>query len=523
MNVRENWRVLLLAVMLVASGVILFVPGVVGGGGGDGDTASQGMTNLQYGIELDGGTRLRAPVVGMTAEDVSFAGMDGVEESQRRQGMATDLGVPTQDVYFQPEQGTVEVFNKSVSESEFASALNGVGFRTADGEQFTENDIRDGVTDATRQQIVDTLDRKLAESGLTAGSARVATTPQGQNYIVIEAPNQGAEELEQLVSQRGSVQLVARYPGDNGTMEETTLVTEDGIDNVDSPEAGQSSPYEVPVVLKQDAANQFARVLNQNDFTTTGVESRTCGGAQKNDQGYCLLTVVDGEVASSHSLGASLADSIRSGQFQEDPRFVMGAQNRSEAQTIAVSLRAGALRAPLDTEGRQVYTLEPALADRFKLNSLITGIVAVLAVSGVVYLRYGKPRVAVPMVLTALAEVVLLLAFVAGVRLPLDLSHMAGFIAVIGTGVDDLIIIADEVMAEGEVNSTRVFQSRFRKAFWVIGAAAATTIIAMSPLAVLSLGDLRGFAIVTILGVLIGVLVTRPAYGDILRWLSVED
>jgi preprotein translocase subunit SecD len=41
----------------------------------------------------------------------------------------------------------------------------------------------------------------------------------------------------------------------------------------------------------------------------------------------------------------------------------------------------------------------------------------------------------------------------------------------------------------------------------------------MSPLMVLSLGDLSGFAIFTILGVLVGVLITRPAYGDILRRL----
>jgi preprotein translocase subunit SecD len=68
-----------------------------------------------------------------------------------------------------------------------------------------------------------------------------------------------------------------------------------------------------------------------------------------------------------------------------------------------------------------------------------------------------------------------------------------------------------------------VFQSRFRKALWVIGAAAATTIIAMSPLAVLSLGDLRGFALVTILGVLVGVIVTRPAYGDVLRRLLTDN
>jgi preprotein translocase subunit SecD len=142
--------------------------------------------------------------------------------------------------------------------------------------------------------------------------------------------------------------------------------------------------------------------------------------------------------------------------------------------------------------------------------------------AGVVFLRYGKPEVAIPMVFTALSEVAILLGFASATGLALDLSHIAGFIAVIGTGVDDLVIIADEVMTE-QVSSSRVFQSRFRKALWVIGAAAVTTIIAMSPLAVLSLGDLRGFALITILGVLIGVLITRPAYGDILRRLLTDN
>jgi preprotein translocase subunit SecD len=45
----------------------------------------------------------------------------------------------------------------------------------------------------------------------------------------------------------------------------------------------------------------------------------------------------------------------------------------------------------------------------------------------------------------------------------------------------------------------------------------------MSPLTVLGLGDLSGFAIVTIVGVLVGVFVTRPAYGDILRNLVLRQ
>jgi preprotein translocase subunit SecD len=84
--------------------------------------------------------------------------------------------------------------------------------------------------------------------------------------------------------------------------------------------------------------------------------------------------------------------------------------------------------------------------------------------------------------------------------------------------------MADEILQrKQDVETGRVFQSRFRKAFWIIGMAAATTIVAMSPLAVLSLGDLQGFAIITIVGVLIGVAVTRPAYGDVLRKLMLDD
>ena len=150
---------------------------------------------------------------------------------------------------------------------------------------------------------------------------------------------------------------------------------------------------------------------------------------------------------------------------------------------------------------------------------MITGVLAIFAVAGMVFLRYREPRVALPMIVTALAEVYALLGFAVLVNYPIELAVIAGFIAVVGTGIDDLVIIADEVMSEGDVKSRKVFDSRFRRAFWVIGAAAATTIIAMSPLMVLSLGDLSGFAIFTILGVLVGVLITRPAYGDILRRL----
>jgi len=54
------------------------------------------------------------------------------------------------------------------------------------------------------------------------------------------------------------------------------------------------------------------------------------------------------------------------------------------------------------------------------------------------------------------------------------------------------------------------------RAVGIILVSAATVVIAMVPLALMDLSTLRGFALITIIGVLIGVLVTRPAYGKII-------
>jgi len=320
------------------------------------------------------------------------------------------------------------------------------------------------------------------------------------------------------------VQVLAYHPVErNGSMVFTnrTVLEQGDFEDIGIAQSGDRLGPHVPVRIKAEdvdgdgtgEASEFQRDMVETGIAASG--GSNCGWPGGN--GPCLLTVVDGEVVYSAGMSPRLASSMRSGAWERDPGFVLQTGNLSEARDLAINLRAGALPARLDIQGGDVEFVSPRLGSQFRFYSLITGIIAVLAVAGVVFLRYGDPKVAAPMVVTALSEVVILLGFAATVGLALNLSHIAGLIAVIGTGVDDLIIIADEVMAEGDVSSDRVFSNRFRKAFWIIGAAAITTVIAMSPLAILSLGDLRGFAIVTILGVFIGVLITRPAYGDILR------
>jgi preprotein translocase subunit SecD len=69
------------------------------------------------------------------------------------------------------------------------------------------------------------------------------------------------------------------------------------------------------------------------------------------------------------------------------------------------------------------------------------------------------------------------------------------------------------------------FRLRIRSAFFIIYASAATLIAAMLPIAYVGystgsgLGVLVGFAFTTIVGVLIGIFITRPVYAKFVELL----
>jgi preprotein translocase subunit SecD len=516
---RKHWRISLLVVLLVVSAAALFLPAFAPGDEATGEPAAQtGPTNLQFGLELSGGTRVRAPLAGLTAEGLNVTPGD---EPEIESTVAAELGIESRDVNAYPGEregeGAVEVTTDGVSEEEFRVALEAAGYDVG------EDTIRQGVTEETVDDAVEVLEEKLRESPFAAGNVQKSTASTGEQFVVVEVPGQDRESVIDLIEDRGVVEVYATHPAEDGDdYERTTVIEQDDIQSVGQPE--DEPPYgpHVSITLTERGAQEFSQTMRETGFTDEGIHA--CNWEQDpDDPGYCLLTAVDGEVVYAANMGDDLAASIESGDYENSRNFVMTGESIDDVRTLRVNLLAGATPAPLDIDAGTQYFLEPSLAEDFKLYSLVTGLISVIAVAGVVAARYGRPRVAVPMILTAGAEVFLLLGFAAVVGYPLDLAAIAGFIAVVGTGVDDLIIIADEILQEGDVSTGRVFESRFRKAFWVIGAAAATTIVAMSPLAFMSLGDLTGFALFTIVGVLIGVLVTRPAYGDILRVLLTRS
>ena len=95
----------------------------------------------------------------------------------------------------------------------------------------------------------------------------------------------------------------------------------------------------------------------------------------------------------------------------------------------------------------------------------------------------------------------------------LDLASIAGILATIGTGFDDQIVILDEAKQKTILS----LKQRLKRAFAIIMGAYFTSLVALLPLIKAGAGLFKGFAITTIIGISIGVFITRPAFSEFIK------
>ncbi len=201
------------------------------------------------------------------------------------------------------------------------------------------------------------------------------------------------------------------------------------------------------------------------------------------------------------------------------------APNKAEAQRVTTELKvlleSGALPASLKlvSESRVPATYGEYLFYTF----LLALIAAMIAVATYIALRYREWKVVGPIILTMASEIFMIFAFAALVSWKIDVASMVGIVASTGTGVDDQIVITDELIRgrkkEGEQKKVASVIARVKRAFFIIFASASALTVAMIPVWFSGIPALKGFALTTIVGVLIGVFITRPAFAEILKYL----
>jgi len=379
-------------------------------------------------------------------------------------------------------------FNRSDLEQAFAA------------ENATLTTYDQGVSKATADDIKRILEQKINTLGTK--DARVnLLTPVGSNivrYVRVELAGVDINTARSIVGKQGLFEIRIQTTGNQSEH----VLYGNAITSVGNPQQDPTRmTWGVPFTLSEQGAKDFRDAANRY-------------GAVTDPGNHQIAMLLDNVTVFSAPLASDLAKELQTMDVQRlQASTGTGTAGMNQAQTLEIHLRAGAL--PVDVRVANFGQISAPLGEYFKVMSLVALVVAVLTVGLVIYLRYREPRIVLPMVGTNFAEIIILLGIARFIQ-QLDLASIAALIAVVGTGIDQLVIITDEVLHEGKLPSPALYQKRLSRALTIIMIAAGTVIFAMLPLALMDLSTLKGFAIITILGVLIGVFITRPAYGKII-------
>lgn len=270
--------------------------------------------------------------------------------------------------------------------------------------------------------------------------------------------------------------------------------------------SGNFYEWKFDVEISNEAANRFFDVVRNLDVVYEGGKSYLSSK---------LLLYLDNKLVNNLSIGASLK------QRPVTQATVSGAartldEARDEKRFLQLVLRSGAL--PTKLKIVSIKKISPKLGTEFMNNIGYVAIAALTIVSIIIFLRYRTLKLSLLVIFTMLSEIIILLGASVIINWTIDLAALAAILAVVGTGVDQQIMIIDEIRV-GEKLSLRV---KIKRAFFIIFGAAGTTFAAMLPLMTIGFGLLRGFALTTALGVIIGVLITRPAFTQMVEKLIKE-
>ena len=185
----------------------------------------------------------------------------------------------------------------------------------------------------------------------------------------------------------------------------------------------------------------------------------------------------------------------------------------NKLQTILVT---GSL--PYQLEIVKLDTISPSIGNNFVNSILIVGISALLAVFLFIFLRYRNIKLSLALLVTTISEIIIILGIASLIKWNLDLPSIAGILATIGTGIDQQIIILDEAK-----ESFSSLKQRLKRSFVIILGAYFTAVVALIPLYWAAAGFFKGFAITTIIGITAGILITRPAFIDMIKKIKEKE
>lgn len=374
------------------------------------------------------------------------------------------------------------------------------------------------ISEENVELTVESLKERLNVYGLSDIVVRSAADLAGNDFILVEIAGVTAEEVKELLAKQGKFEAnigneTVFFGGKNDITYVCRSADCSGIDpqvGCGRIDTGYACSFFFGITLSPEAAERQGQ-LTQPLSVVDGALSEPL-----------VLFLDDVEVDRlqiSSSLKGVPATQIQitgSGIGRVEQEAVTAAlQNMKRLQTILIT---GSL--PVKLEVVKIDTISPSLGKEFLANVILIAFLALAAVIAVVFFRYRNLRIALPMSLILISEIIMVLGFAALVGWNLDLAAIAGIIIATGTGVDHLIIITDETVGKQQAVSS--WKQRLKNAMFIVMGAYFTVIAGMLPLWFAGAGLLKGFAFTTIVGLSFGVLIARPAYATIIEKLLKE-
>lgn len=369
--------------------------------------------------------------------------------------------------------------------------------------------------DLTAEEVKDLVEitsNRLNEFGLTDLEVKPVSDLSGNHFMLVEIAGATPSDLEELLSKQGKFEAkigedVAFIGGDKDIASvcrgDATCA---GIESCQDSGNGYYCNFRFSIYLSESAANRHATITDNLEIS-------------KNDTRYLsekLDLYLDDKLVDSLLIGVGLKGSVTTqiaisgsgtGETKNDA-IIAAEENMHKLQTILIT---GSL--PYKLEIVKLDTISPILGKDFIRIILLAGLVALIAVSIIIFLRYKKLKTSLALLATSFAEVIIILGIASFIEWNIDLPSIAGILATIGTGIDDLIVIIDESIQKSVIS----LKQKLKRAFAIILGAYFTTLVSLFPLLWAGAGLLKGFAITTIIGITIGILITRPAFTDMIK------
>ncbi len=367
--------------------------------------------------------------------------------------------------------------------------------------------------------VVDVMNKRMNVYGLADIKISPSKDLDGNWFVVAEIAGATREEVRDIISKQGvfEAKIGDEIVFEGGKQDIPYVCKDDGSCAVIEacsdlgPEQAQCR-FRFAITLSAEAAKKHAAItskvpINQSSLTNPYLEKP-------------LDLYLDGKLVDSLLISADLKGqeatqiSISGPGYgpTKEQAYINAVANMNNLQTVLIT---GSL--PFQLEIVKLDTISPIIGKEFLNDAVLVGLLSLSVVSLIIFLKYRNLKIVIPIMITSISEIVITLGFAAVAGWNLDIAAIAGLIATVGTGVNDQIIITDEVMKKREVALN--WREKIKRAFFIVFSAYAATVVAMLPLLFAGAGLIKGFALTTIAGITIGVFITRPAYASVIEKL----